>query len=66
MPFAQHLQSIISSLDALHAPDQAYREAFSTGAKRRLGKGETWRSRLVRWAQQAEGAEPQGAENGTD
>jgi hypothetical protein len=42
---------ILKELDAQAAPDLAYRSGFSTFSKVGLGQGETWRSRLVAWAE---------------
>ena len=47
---------ILASLDRANAPDEAYREAFSTGAKNPLKPGETWRGRLVKWVEQERAA----------
>ncbi len=41
--------AILEELDARNAPDIAYRDAFSTGSKRPLKRGETWRDRLIAW-----------------
>lgn len=41
--------AILAELDARNAPDIDYRSAFSTGAKNRLRRGETWRGRLEAW-----------------
>ena len=50
MTLSQELKFIVAELDALNAPDESYRERFSTFVKKPLRKGETWRDRLVAWA----------------
>jgi hypothetical protein len=42
----------LAELDRTNAPDEAYRDALSTGSKDPLKPGETWRSRLVKWVEQ--------------
>ena len=51
-PQSRHA-AILAELDARNAPDIAYREAFSTGAKPALKRGETWRGRLEAWVRAA-------------
>ena len=50
LTLAQELQATIVELDSTNADDEAYRARFSTGSKRHLRHGETWRSRLIAWA----------------
>jgi hypothetical protein len=44
-PVSRHA-ALLAELDARKAADIEYRQAFSTGTKARLKKGETWRRRL--------------------
>ena len=48
----QHLTGILDRLDQEKAPDEAYREAFSTRTKDDLAPGQTWRGELVKWIEQ--------------
>jgi hypothetical protein len=41
--------ALLAEFDARKAPNIDYRQAFSTGTKTRLKKGETWRGRLKAW-----------------
>jgi len=47
-PVSRHA-ALLAELDARKAADIEYRQAFSTGTKARLKKGETWRRRLKAW-----------------
>jgi hypothetical protein len=46
----------LGELDRANAPDEAYRDALSTGSKDPLKPGETWRDRLVKWVEQERAA----------
>jgi hypothetical protein len=46
----------LDELDRINAPDEAYRDALSTGSKDPLKPGETWRDRLVKWVDQERAA----------
>jgi hypothetical protein len=46
----------LGELDRANAPDEAYRDALSTGSKDPLKPGETWRDRLVKWVDQERAA----------
>lgn len=53
MSLKEELESIITELDAVNAPDSEYQKRFSTFVKKPLRKGETWRSRLINWSLKA-------------
>ena len=53
MTLQQELRTIILELDLINAPDEAYKARFSTFIKKPLCKGETWRDRLMKWADKA-------------
>jgi len=61
---AQHLRETIMELDqATTTPDADYRAAFSTYAKMRLRRGETWRNRLIAWCEREEAIESNNRSN---
>jgi len=47
---------MLKELDEAKAPDSEYRACFSSWTRERLKRGETWRDRLVRWAEYEEAA----------
>lgn len=47
-PNAQELLTRIEQMDEAQAPDTAYRDLSSTGARNPLAKGDTWRGRALR------------------
>ena len=51
---AQALREALTELDTAKAIDSAYREMFSTFAKKPLRPGETWRLRLLQWCEREE------------
>ena len=55
---AQALREALTELDTAKAIDSAYREMFSTFAKKPLRPGETWRLRLLQWCEREEALAP--------
>lgn len=53
-------REILNELDKQNAEDIKYRDAFSTGTKSYLKKGETWRDRLEDWANREDSKFAQG------
>jgi hypothetical protein len=50
MTLSEELFAKINEYDKQDAPDVAYRNIFSTGAKTQLRRNETWRQKAISWA----------------
>lgn len=45
----QNWRNQLDELDRTHAPDEAYRDILSTGARDTLRKGQTWRNQVLKY-----------------